>query len=405
MLKTVLILFLSYTTVGLCNNGFFSILPFLSEEFAISRVQIGYYSAFYFTSAALLALFSGNIVDRFGPKRSILWGMGCMGLTLFCYGWSTSYQLILFLAIFAGLGMSILTPSVVKGTSIIAPPEKQALFLGLVQAGYSVGSIIAPAILPVLALNFSWQISIQITAVLTLLIGLLTYIFYQEHKVKLNKNNISETTGTLEQVKQINNGLSFKESFLSIFINKRLFFICILGIAFGIAEGSTCSHFTIFLTRDIGLNKIVTGLGFAILFIGGVAGMAGLGWISDSFFKKNRQSFLFLMGLFAGTIFLIFSIFFYNLQVHPFFIIINTFFLGSVSIGWPGAYFALVGELAGEKQAGMATGLSLFFIRTGLLLAPIGFGFIADLNASYQYSWFFFGILIILISSLFLYRK
>ncbi|HOR41549.1 MAG TPA: MFS transporter, partial [Atribacterota bacterium] len=170
MLKTVLILFLSYTTVGLCNNGFFSILPFLSEEFAISRVQIGYYSAFYFTSAALLALFSGNIVDRFGPKRSILWGMGCMGLTLFCYGWSTSYQLILFLAIFAGLGMSILTPSVVKGTSIIAPPEKQALFLGLVQAGYSVGSIIAPAILPVLALNFSWQISIQITAILTLLI-------------------------------------------------------------------------------------------------------------------------------------------------------------------------------------------------------------------------------------------
>lgn len=405
LIKTLFILFISYTTGGLCNNGFISLLPFVSEEFGLTRMQIGYYSSFFFSSAALLAIFSGNIVDKLGPKKSILWGIFCMGIALFLYGWSSSYQIILLLAIFSGLGMSFLTPSIVKGTSVMAPPERQALFLGMVQSGSTVGSIIGPAALPIIAVSFNWRISIQISAIFTLLIGSLIYFFYQEQNVRYNLVDNRDNEDIPKNVNQIDNGLSFKKSIFQVLINKALFLICVLGIVFGIAQGSALSHFTIFLTEDIGLNRVTTGFGFATLFIGGVTGMAGLGWISDIFFKENRQFFLFLIGLFNGLTFLIFSIFSHNHQINLFLIIICTFFLGLVSLGWSGAYFVVIGEVASEKHAGMATGLSLFFIRTGIMLAPICFGYIADLSAGYQYSWFLFGLLIILISSMFCYRK
>ena len=65
-------------------------------------------------------------------------------------------------------------------------------------------------------------------------------------------------------------------------------------------------------------------------------------------------------------------------------------------------YFVSVGEFAGDKQMGIATGLSLFFVRGGMLVAPPVFGFIADVKGTYQYGWLLFGIVIIVTSSLFL---
>lgn len=402
--RILLLLSISYITVGLCNNGFLSLLPFISEEFVLTRVQIGYYSSCYFISAALLAIFSGNIVDKFGPKKSILWGMGCMGIALFCHGLSASYQFILFLAIFTGLGMSILTPSVIKGTAITAPLEKQGFYLGIVQSGYSVGSIAGASLLPILAINYDWRISVQSTAAFTLLIGFLIYIFYQEQKVIHKNINSLNPIDISEKVNRTDKKLSFKDSLTGILKNKSLFLICILGIVFGVAEGSTFSHFTIFLSADMGMNPIIAGLGFATLYIGGIIGLTGWGWISDSFFRKNRRVILFLIGLLDGIMFLIFSFFPINPQINPVLIMICIFLLGLVVIGWPGAYFVVVGKLAGENHAGMATGLALFFIRTGILLAPISFGYLADLNGNYQYSWLFFGIFIITISSLFLLK-
>lgn len=404
LLKTLLILFISYTTVGLCNNGFFSVLPFVAEEFNLTRVQIGYFPAFYFTSAALLAIISGSIVDIFGPKKSILGGMCCMGITLFFYGLSPSYNLILFLAIFTGLGMSILTPSVVKGASRVVPSGKQSFYLGIVQTGYSVGSIVGPSLLTIIAFHFNWRISIQSIAVLTILIVFMTHIFYQERSIRPDNENFVDSTNVLEDENQLNIWISFKNTLLHALIDKSLFLTCILGMVYGIAEGSAFSHYTIFLTRDLGLSKIITGFGFAIIYIGGLIGMIALGWISDSFFKGNKPMFLFLIGLFAGVMYLIFGFLPHNPHINPLVIILPTFFLGVMAVGWSASYFIVVDELAGEQYAGLALGLALFFNRTGTLLAPIGFGYIADLNGNYRYSWLYFGLLIILISALYLFK-
>ncbi len=56
-------------------------------------------------------------------------------------------------------------------------------------------------------------------------------------------------------------------------------------------------------------------------------------------------------------------------------------------LGWLGLYFITIVELDSEKLAGIGTGLSLVFMRTGVLVSPPLFGLLADMNNIYRLSW------------------
>ena len=82
------------------------------------------------------------------------------------------------------------------------------------------------------------------------------------------------------------------------------------------------------------------------------------------------------------------------------------FLAGCFGNGWPGIFCAAVTETVKEENVGIATGLAFLLARSGLMIAPPIFGYIADLKSSYNLSWFLLGI-IMLIASLgqFLFSK
>jgi len=75
------------------------------------------------------------------------------------------------------------------------------------------------------------------------------------------------------------------------------------------------------------------------------------------------------------------------LELSIYTVYLSSLILGFVSLGWMGLYFTTIIELASEKLAGIGTGLSLVFVRFGVLLSPPLFGLLADFNGSYQLSW------------------
>ena len=396
LLRILIVLSMPYIAMGLSQNGFLGLLPFVREEFVLTRVQVGYYSTSFFISAAVLAVFTGSIVDKLGPRKSLLLGIGCMSLILMLYGLSPSYQVLLFMAILAGLGLSIITPAVIKGLVIDAPPEKRAVSMGIVHSGYGFGSIAGASLLPLLGESLGWRIAVQAAAAFALLTGLLAYNFYQE------QNNSSSILDTPES--QRGKQLSFKDNLLSLLVNKPLFRVCVLGIIFGVSEGAVISHFAVFLSEDLNMSRVTAGLGLGTLHFGGIIGLIGWGWISDRLFRGNRRLSLFIIGLTIGAMYLLFGLFLNTPQVSAVTVFVFSFLLGFLALSWSGVYFVVIGEFAGDKQAGIATGLSLSFVRTGILVAPLGFGFIADVKGNYEYSWLLFGVVIIVVSSLFLLR-
>jgi len=140
--KILMVLFLPYLALSLGQTGFLGLLPFVREEFALTRVQVGYYSTFFFISAALLSVFTGSIVDKLGPKKSMLLGIGCLGFVLLLHGLSPSYSFLLLLAFLAGLGFSIITPSATKAIMIATPIDKRAFSMGITQTGFGLGGMV-----------------------------------------------------------------------------------------------------------------------------------------------------------------------------------------------------------------------------------------------------------------------
>jgi len=74
--KILFVLFIPYIALSIGQNGFLGLLPFVREEFALSRVQIGYYSTSFFIGAALISVFTDIIVDKIGPKKACSSGLG-----------------------------------------------------------------------------------------------------------------------------------------------------------------------------------------------------------------------------------------------------------------------------------------------------------------------------------------
>jgi len=126
------------------------------------------------------------------------------------------------------------------------------------------------------------------------------------------------------------------------------------------------------------------------------------GWFSDILLKGNRRLSLFIITLIIGIMYLFFGLFLNTPYISSIVIYISSFFLGFSVFGSFGVYLVAIIEFAGDKQAGIATGVSQLFMRIGMLIAPLVFGFIADIRGNYGYSWLIFGLFIILFSPLFL---
>ncbi len=397
LLKLLTVLFLPYLALSIGQNGFLALLHFVRAEFGLTRVQVGYYSTSFFISAALLSIFTGSIVDKMGPKKGMLFGIGSMGILLLLHSLSPSYNYLLLIAFFTGLGFSIITPSATKAVMISSPRKKRAASMGFTQTGFGVGGIVGASLIPFLGEIFGWRIAIQAAAFFVLVMVPFVSRLYNEQN--FTKSIIDTSNNVLKEEN------SFKNNFLSLFANKFLFRFCVVGIVFGIAEGSTLSHFVVFLSEDLNMSKAMVGLIFGTLHLGGMIGLIVWGRFSDYFFHLDRNISVFFIGFSAGIMYLIFGFFIKYLLDNTTIVFILSFIMGFCVLGWTGVYLTSVGEFAGEKKAGITTGFALLLIRIGMLVSPPLFGLIADINRGYQLSWLFFGFIIIGISLLFLLKK
>jgi MFS transporter, ACS family, hexuronate transporter len=60
---------------------------------------------------------------------------------------------------------------------------------------------------------------------------------------------------------------------------------------------------------------------------------------------------------------------------------------GVAAFGWVGLYFALVAEVAGQRFAGLLTGVAVITAWSGVLVGPPLFGHLVEATGSYRWGW------------------
>ncbi len=371
--KLLFILSTGYMGAFINIQGIQALMPFIQDDFGISRTEAGLYSTFLFISATGVAIFSGNIVDKIGSKKTLLFGIFSIGFLMLAHTVSPVYSIILILAFITGIGFSIITPAVNKSIMDEVDPEKRGVSMGLMHSGSGIGGFAGATLLPIIAGTLGWRGALLISSLLTIILGIYVKKAYNPDKSLANNNDDSD--------------INFKDNILNLLKNRQLMLACSLGLIFGLAVGSIPAHYTLFLTTDLGYSSALAGFALGIVQIGGIFGRTFWGWVSDSIFKGNRTiSFILIMTAIIILNF-IYGISGEFLANNNFIILTISFLLGLTALGWSGLYFTVVGERSTPEQTGIASGLSLVFLRTGVVVGPPFFGLLADQYDHYHYSW------------------
>ncbi len=389
-IRLLVILSLPYLAASLNIDGFVALLPLVREEFALTRAEVGLYTTFFFVGAAVLAVFAGRLVDRLGPKKGLVAGLFSMGGAVILYGLAPTYGVLLAFAMVAGLGLSIITPSINAGVLSAVPMQKRATFMGIMQSGIGIGGFIGASLLPAVAVGIGWRSTIQVAAVLAIGIALLVQL-----TLRVPSDGVESGDGVP----------SLRESLRTLLENRDVLRTCCLGTIYGSLGASAIFHYTVFLSEDLGLPLALAGLGLGVLHIGGIGGRPLWGWMSDAVFDGDRRRTLFVLGLIIAALYLGIGWMAYTVPAVLPLAFITSVLLGLTAFSWIPVYFISIGEMAGSGQAGTATGLGMVFNRIGTLVGPPVFGYIADATGSYQAGWVLLGAVMLVASPLLYLRR
>ena len=137
--------------------------PVVETSIGMTEQQFGYIVSAFSTAYMLGVIFAGRLVDRLGCRRGYpivtgLWSLSAMGHSLVnsVFGFGVA-------RFFLGLGESGNFPAAIKATAEWFPPKERSLATGIFNSGANLGAILAPLIVPWVALHYSWHAAFLVT--------------------------------------------------------------------------------------------------------------------------------------------------------------------------------------------------------------------------------------------------
>src|SRR5436309_13964190 len=146
------------TTVNYVDRGVLGVLaPTLEKEIGWTNTEYGDINAAFQFAYALGFLVVGRFIDRVGTRIGyavslVAWSLAAAGhaLARTPFGFGVARFLL-------GLGEAGNFPAAVKTTAEWFPRRERALATGIFNGGSNVGAVVAPLLVPWLALKFGWQ--------------------------------------------------------------------------------------------------------------------------------------------------------------------------------------------------------------------------------------------------------
>jgi ACS family hexuronate transporter-like MFS transporter len=142
----------------------------LQKELGWSETQYSMMIAGFQATFALGLLVSGPVIDRIGTRIGYALAVTICSVAAVAHGFVRSVMGFGSVRLLLGLGEAGNFPSAVKATAEWFPVKERAFAMGLFNSGSTVGAILAPLIVPWIALTLGWRAAF-------ILIGLLGFIW------------------------------------------------------------------------------------------------------------------------------------------------------------------------------------------------------------------------------------
>jgi len=150
--------------------------PILQKEFDLSNTQLGWVFSAFVIGYALFQVPGGRLVDRYGPRRTLLiatiWWAVFTSLTAMApSGVAGALLILLSVRLALGLGEAVVYPSSNRLVSKWIPTAERGVANGVIFAGVGIGAGVTPPMVTYILTHYGWHWTFWISALIGLVIG------------------------------------------------------------------------------------------------------------------------------------------------------------------------------------------------------------------------------------------
>ena len=373
MLKNFIILLSAQVFVSFGGLTIPPLIPFLQPELKMNYTHVGSIMTFLYFGAMVISLPAGWLTDKLSIKKMVFLSYMMMGCLVILYSLVGNYITAILLAFAMGVAYGMVNPPTTMGILVLVRKEMRGIAMSIKQTGVPLGGALAAALLPALALRFSWKFSFIFAGATIILSGLVSHILYRQ-----------------SQEKKINSDSDPKEKSQVIcrrtYWDKNIIFLGIAGAFCSLVQISLVTYIILYLKDVKEFELILAAFCLTLVNIGGILGRVFWGGVSDWLFKGSRKA---VLRIIVSSIFLTSLILGLNIPLSLLVLFVVLFIFGFSALGWNGIFLAFIGELADKDLAGRAIGLCMMLTFIGNLSGPVIFGKILDMTRSYNLGWYF----------------
>jgi len=365
-----------FFTVGIVYYGFPVFYPSLVESLGFTRAQLtlGFLYGFVIVGLAL-GFLAGVMIDRLGPRRVILLGIGFVGLSLVLMGRMTHLWQYYVLCITEVIGYVLTGP--IPNQVLISNwfRAKRGRAMGYAYLGLGLGGAVSPLAIGWLIGNFGWRRAFEAVGAVILLVlfpaGIwITRSTPQEMGLNPDGESAAETGSAAAEAPSANVRAAVRSS---------NFWLILAGTTLTIgAIGAVMQHIILFLKDQQFSTAQATRLASGLL-VSSLAGRVVVGYFADRYNKKNVMAVFYLvLGLSIPMLFLA-----PNRVALWGFAVVFGFAMGADYMLIP----LVTAECFGLAALGKLLALIIMGYSLGQWFAPWLAGRIFDTYRSYDFAW------------------
>lgn len=372
------------TTVNYLDRQALGILaPVLQKSIGWNEAQYGYIVTAFQAAYGLSILFAGRIMDRIGTRKGysisvVIWGLASMAHSLvrtpFGFG-------VVRFAL--GIGEAGNFPAAIKTVAEWFPRKERAFATGIFNSGTNFGAVLAPLVIPWLAVRFGWQAAFLFTGV-TDLIWLLFWL-------ALYRKPADHPKVSREELQYIQSDPPIPDSkvaFSQLLAMRQTWAYSLGKILTDPVWWFYLFWLPKFLTQSGGLSLSRLGLPLMAIYVAASFGSIGGGWLSSFFLRRNwsvnraRKTTMFICACLAVPAVFV---------PHVANIWFDVALIGLATAahqGWSANIFTTVSDMFPQHNVGSVVGIGGTVSAVGSMLTASIVGLVLQASGSYSVLFF-----------------
>ncbi len=289
-----------FTVIGFCSSARSVYVVPICEALGISRSTFSISDSCRFITTAVVNIFFGALIARFGAKKLILAGFISLIISMLIYSYSTNIYGFYIGSVFLGIGYSWTTTTMVGAIVNSWCKRNRGIIMGFILASNGVGGSLAMQILTPIIYEegnpFGYRNSYKLVMLILLVVAVIMLIFFKDHP---NEEAENEDVQVKQQEKS-DDGLKRPYIFSKSYFYVAVVCIFFTGMILQGMSGIAAAHL-----KDVGINISYVSIVLSIDSLLLTFSKFSVGFIYDRFGIKKTSAICFIASFVALSLLLL----------------------------------------------------------------------------------------------------